>query len=175
MVCAVSYAERFFQNVNVLVEIRSEELGMFVAGERGEGILPSFDGCGWVAGGKVFKEVKVGRVVGGAMVCEGRMPSLRWGCGWFLYEGGVVWGDTRARCPRPGMSRLGLLVVFVCWCKDRGWRGGLVCEFALLWGKFFVGDKRREGAPQTVAHPPGVLSVCLVKAYFASGSRMTTR
>ncbi len=50
MVCAVSYAERFFQNVNVLVEIRSEELGMFVAGERGEGILPSFDGCGCVVG-----------------------------------------------------------------------------------------------------------------------------
>ena len=107
MVCAVSYAERFFQNVNVLVEIRSEELGMFVAGERGEGILPSFDGCGWVAGGKVFKEVKVGRVVGGAMVCEGRMPSLRWGWGATLW---VIRGQDALA---PGMRSIRFVGVFL--------------------------------------------------------------
>ncbi len=115
MVCAVSYAERFFQNVNVLVEIRSEELGMFVAGERGEGILPSFDGCGWVAGGKVFKEVKGGRIVGGAMVCEGRMPSLRWGwmrlCGCREFRG----------CPCSGLLRGS----FVRRGDDVGVEGGL--------------------------------------------------
>ena len=35
----------------------------------------------------------------------------------------------------PGCSRSGFLRVSGCWCKDSGWRWGLVCEFALLMDK----------------------------------------
>ena len=45
--------------------------------------------------------------------------------------GGLRCGLYEGRMPSPrGCARFGLLVFF---CKGRGWRRGVVCEFALLW------------------------------------------
>ena len=37
------------------------------------------------------------------------------------------------------MPSLRQRVLFCFWCKDRGWRWGLVCEFALLCANFLWG------------------------------------